>query len=168
MLSPPTSKDRRGKRIQRRHPLAPNSVRDSIARHSERSTGRRNGGVGHAAHHHGNGHSSTTPILRLLLWCGPAAVRRLVVPVIVDAINRMGWRRARPHVRSKVGKVTPPFANGDSSISVGAGIFCFRRPTPAAHFAPRAICRIGRPRISSGHEKQIADSRFVLKFGVGA
>jgi hypothetical protein len=47
-------------------------------------------------------------ILALLLHRCPAAIRRFVIAVHVDAVNRMCVRRARPHVGVERGEVSAP------------------------------------------------------------
>lgn len=48
----------------------------------------------------------------------PAAVSRLVIAVIVNPVNRVLGRRARPHIREEVLEGSPAIAHGDTSPAV--------------------------------------------------
>jgi hypothetical protein len=50
----------------------------------------------------------------------PSAIARLIVAVVVDPVERQAGRLL-PHVFEEVGKTPPPFAHGDSSVSIEAG-----------------------------------------------
>jgi hypothetical protein len=80
-----------------------------------------------------------TGILRLFAFRGPTTVARLVIPVVVDAINGKPWR-TWPHVFQKLLEVFRPFAahrNAASPIPlVGAAVFV---EAPALYASPNAV-----------------------------
>ena len=83
------------------------------------------------------------PIVRLVSRCGPLAVIRRVMPVVIDALNPIspnGW--FRPHVRVEVFKRREPsFADSDSSPSVIRIGMVVSVQTPSPHVAPRVVFR---------------------------
>lgn len=53
----------------------------------------------------------------------PLAVLWRVAFVIVNAFNRVFWRRLLSHISKKIGRIFPPIANGDTApaiLSIGA------------------------------------------------
>jgi hypothetical protein len=74
----------------------------------------------------------------LLALCGPAAVGRLVVAVVVDAVNRMAWRRLAAHVCQKVlVRLAPSVADSDPPASVSVKPVIMRVGAAHYHRAPR-------------------------------
>ena len=72
----------------------------------------------------------------------PAAVARLVVAVVVDAIKLVLRRRFRPHVCKKVseaGKPEPPIANLDAASPVAVVAIVAPIETAATHGRPRLV-----------------------------
>lgn len=65
-------------------------------------------------------------ISALLLLCGPPAVPRLVVPIIVDAVDGCLWR-LRPHVSTEGFKVVQPSVAHTNSATTIASIVGIRR-----------------------------------------
>lgn len=85
---------------------------------------------------------ATSGIMGLLSWSCPPAVRRSVIPVIVNAIKCVRNARARPHIGRENGKVVPFWADRYPSpavvvISGSVGI-----TTTAAHSRPDAVKRV--------------------------
>lgn len=91
-------------------------------------------------------------ILRLLLPGRPAAVARLVVAVVVDALQRVTVR-ARPHVLQEGGEtIAPPTADGNATPAIPAVIGMLGVRAPLAHLVPDAIKRAsGQPVGSCWH-----------------
>lgn len=79
-------------------------------------------------------------VLRLLVARGPAAIAGFIGTVVVDAIQRMHWRRAWPHIvqkRREIGQ--PALADRDPSAPV-PGISGGKSVSAALfHGQPRAI-----------------------------
>ena len=57
------------------------------------------------------------PIVCLLFGCGPSAILRLVVAVVVDAVDRQP-RLAVTHIGKEICKYVPPIADGYPASSV--------------------------------------------------
>ena len=76
----------------------------------------------------------------LFLHGRPAAITRLIVAVIVDAVNGMGRRGTRPHVCEEVQKAfVPSFANGDTTSTIPMPVLQFGVTAPLAHVNPCAV-----------------------------
>ncbi len=82
-------------------------------------------------------------VSHLLLSRRPAAVARLVVPVVVDPVDLMFLRRTWPHVGKEVlERVHPTVANRDATATVAAPSFVIRvfastfKASPDGIFAP--------------------------------
>jgi hypothetical protein len=58
------------------------------------------------------------PVPRLLALCRPAAIRRFIVAVIVDALDGMLRTWFAPHVGKEAGIVEPPRADRNASGSI--------------------------------------------------
>ena len=81
-------------------------------------------------------------VLSLLLNRGPAAIFGGVVTIIVDPLNRMPWRRFRPHVGQEVLKgVQPTRADGDSPAAVSSEPDMSWIQASRFHVLPRTIFR---------------------------
>lgn len=79
-------------------------------------------------------------IVRLLQAGRPAAVARLIVAVVVDAIERMQERGARAHVGVEGGERVPPaIADGDAAAAVIRPRGVRATETAAFHGAPRFV-----------------------------
>jgi len=83
----------------------------------------------------------TPTIARLLTLCRPAAIRRFVVAVIVDAVQRVANRRLRPHVgKEGVKTASPAIAHADTTPAVvriaarRGGVTAGQCSTPGAIF----------------------------------
>lgn len=75
-------------------------------------------------------------ISRLLFSCGPAAISRLVIAVVVDSVNRMllAWWRA--HVSKKVLKCVPAFAHRNPTSCPAFILIVSCCLTPFTHCSP--------------------------------
>lgn len=72
----------------------------------------------------------------------PPAVIWRVRSVVVDAIDGVCWRGARPNVRQKGGKIVPPsLAHNNPAATVIRVIPCPRVVAAVLHLAPRAVLR---------------------------
>lgn len=79
-----------------------------------------------------------TRIIALFLTCGPSAIGRFVVAVVVDAVKSFPGRTLA-HVFEKVPKVVPSVTNRDSATSVpSVSMMCFG-VAPSAHLHPRIM-----------------------------
>ena len=78
-------------------------------------------------------------VLPLLQFCGPAAISRLVIAVIVNAINCCFRKRLWSHVsKERIEAGSPFLANCDASFPVQVLVFVVRVATPF-HFTPRCV-----------------------------
>jgi hypothetical protein len=79
-------------------------------------------------------------IAGLFFWRGPSTVARLVIPVVVDAIDRVLTRRFRTHVSVEGREVIQPtVANPDSSAAVIGPLRGSRVQATALHRIPRSV-----------------------------
>lgn len=89
------------------------------------------------------------PVITLLLACGPANISRLIVSIVVDTFDRMGWRWWISDMSIKGFKVLLPwFMQCNSSSSVvrkrnirGAQATCFNSHPSVMNFrAGHSVC----------------------------
>lgn len=71
--------------------------------------------------------------------CRPTAVRRLVVPIHIDAINGVFRARFTSHVFKECFVAPPPFANSDTSPSVVRPHLGVRVGASMNHLSPRIV-----------------------------
>src|SRR5437867_6695423 len=86
--------------------------------------------------------SRRTAVASLLLHRSPFAISRLVIPVVVDAMNRK-LRRALAHIRKKVRELHPPMANRYSPTSVIAVLRMVCVRATLDHGGPRIVGAAG-------------------------
>ena len=79
------------------------------------------------------------PVLLLLSRRCPAAIARLVVPIIVDTVEA-GARRALPHVGKEVLEAIPALTDADTPASVAGVLRVVGVKTPLPHRAPDNVC----------------------------
>ncbi|WP_167309921.1 hypothetical protein [Ralstonia mannitolilytica] len=98
------------------------------------------------SHSLGSAHRFAIELNKLNLACvfalralaGPAAIARLVVPIVIDTVYRVsGW--AFSHVRDKVLKTSPAFANRDAATAVIMGLGDLRICASLKHRAPNSV-----------------------------
>jgi len=83
---------------------------------------------------------SRSSIIGLFLCCSPTAILCGIRPVIVDAIDRMGWRGLAPHVSKEVGVIFPSriYCDAATAIVLIVGlvgiIAAFAQPSPRSIF----------------------------------
>src|ERR1700743_3710434 len=88
---------------------------------------------------------SWTPVVELLALRRPATVRRLVIAIIVDAVNRMLIRRPRSHIAiESLEACSPAFADADSAPSVMSKHAALWICAALDHFRPNSV--LGQPR----------------------
>lgn len=79
-------------------------------------------------------------VVGLLLVGGPAHVAGLIVPVVVDAVDRHAWMRPPAHVIEKcLVTVSPALTYGDSSAAVISKLVLSRILASLNHAAPTNI-----------------------------
>ncbi len=79
-------------------------------------------------------------IARLLRWGGPSHVARLVIAVVVDAVNRMVRRWLASHVlKERHELVAPSFTDGDASSTVAGEVLIVGVVAPRSHSIPLGI-----------------------------
>lgn len=78
-------------------------------------------------------------VARLLFRCRPSAVRRLVVSIVVYAVERVFRRWAISHVCQKIFKLEPPAADRYSTSTVIAKSFGARLVAATNHVAPDSV-----------------------------
>ncbi len=96
-----------------------------------------------------SGMLSVNALVALLFGsCRPSAIRRLIVSVVVDSVNRVVGRWATAHVGKKRFVGVPAFTDGDATVGVILPL-SEARPAPLTHRGPRlklwrplAACRL--------------------------
>lgn len=89
----------------------------------------------------------------------PAAIRRFVMAVVVDTVDRMLWRRPWPHIREKIReRRAPAIAYTDATRTVALKVFSAREQTPCFHQSPDEIFWCSR---SAVRRESCADDLFV-------
>src|SRR6185369_5762592 len=71
----------------------------------------------------------------------PSAIRRLIVAVVVNAVNRVFRGRTQPHVAQEILKQHPSLANGDASSTVVFVSNKFGVGATSTHAHPREMLR---------------------------
>lgn len=80
---------------------------------------------------------SASLVLSLNSWLGPSAVRRLVMSISVNTIQRMLPRGSSSHIAKEGSKIIPPsVAHGNSTRSVSLVIRAFRVFASGLHVGP--------------------------------
>lgn len=93
-------------------------------------------------------------VVPLLQGCGPAAIPRLVIAVIVDAVDAVMRRWARPHIFNKSSEGVPALAESYSSATPVSKARRLRIIATLLHRAPyivfgRAVAAVLRVKVSS-------------------
>ena len=94
-----------------------------------------------------NGHSTATecqeaivaPVSSLFQSSGPPTIRRLIGSVVVIALDRMEWRRARPHVGEECLERLPSVAHRDAAATVVLIVLGSWVRDTDFHFPPNAV-----------------------------
>ncbi len=100
-------------------------------------------------------------VSRLLRGRGPAAIRRFVVAIGIDAVKRHA-RRLLAHIGKEVGEVLPSRADRDAASAVGREAGVSEIAAPRSHASPRVIRRrdsVGRVPVRGAQ----ADRRLALQ-----
>lgn len=105
-------------------------------------------------------------VLKLLFASSPAAIRRFVIAIAVDAINGVLRAGARPHILVEISKGSPSLTNSYPALSVERPRNMARLRAAANHSIPDLILRC-RPS-SSRHGLRHAVGPVNLKSPVGA
>ena len=77
-------------------------------------------------------------IISLNLGCSPSAISRLVVPVVVDAIDTQSFG-LRSHVGKEILKLAPSLADLDAAAAVTMPSFIFPSGASVSHGAPNSV-----------------------------
>lgn len=81
-------------------------------------------------------------IAGLLLLCGPTAIGRFVISIVVDAVYRVFRRGFWPHIFIKFRETfVPPFANLNPATAVNWVFFTRWRVAPVFHMRPTSVFR---------------------------
>lgn len=96
----------------------------------------------------------------------PSTISRLVISFVVDPVY-LAFRRLLSHVRQKVFKTIPSFADSDSSTSISVKCFVLRISTSVLHYRPTSPCwrYLGLLRMTV--DKVCSVSRFFVKTTAG-
>lgn len=78
-------------------------------------------------------------ITRLFSTSRPAAILRGVVPIVINAVNRVSLRRPLSHIRQKCAERIPTLTNTNAASSVPGIARVSRVVTAAPHRIPRGI-----------------------------
>ncbi len=98
--------------------------------------------------------SAACRMLVLLLACGPSAVVKFVVAIVINAVNRVLWSWSRPHIiKKRLKRVSPLVAHRDASPAIMTISGVVRVATSKFHALPgtilvRAISSVGSNLIS--------------------
>lgn len=89
----------------------------------------------------------SSPVVALLLLSSPPAIRRLIVPVVINSIDAIPRTRPWPHVSQKrLERVPPSLANANTSPTVQRVSFIRECIASGIHPNPRPILwRSGHP-----------------------
>jgi hypothetical protein len=77
-----------------------------------------------------------SPVSRLFTPRRPTAIARLVIAVVVDAVNAVLQRGATAHVGKKIGVLAPMFADRNASSAIVLEILPLRVATSSADIGP--------------------------------
>lgn len=103
------------------------------------------------------GSGSLAAVPELHVPSGPATVFGLVVPIVVDAVERHAGR-AMPHVGKERREALPPFAHLDAAAAVVAESMMVGVPAPLPHATPQPIRRhLGQAVSGVSRRSQFAD-----------
>jgi hypothetical protein len=80
-----------------------------------------------------------SPVLGLLFASGPPAIVRLIVAVIVLALDRMAWTRTLAHISKEVCKREPRFAHRYAAATIPFKVRCSRIGAAVNHGLPAAV-----------------------------
>ena len=98
---------------------------------------------------HGN-----KPVVRFVVGLrqasSPFAVSGLVIPIVVDSVDRIFYRRPLAHVGEEVCKISPALTNGNPSTSVATKVFVSLVEAPLIHGCPDFVFGGPRPKFISG------------------
>lgn len=86
-------------------------------------------------------HDIATRVARLLCFCGPHAIARLVIAVCVLTLNRMQATRAFAHISKKVREILPTLAHCNAATAIQAVAFITWIVASATHRTPHRPCR---------------------------
>lgn len=90
--------------------------------------------------------SGHTSVRRLFSLCSPTTIRRLVVSISVNSIDRVFGRRLFTHILNKVNKsclgIVPSIANFDTPSTINMKVVIVRILAPLSHCSPRIIFRL--------------------------
>lgn len=90
----------------------------------------------------GTGLAGQAAITRLFCLAAPSTVLGRVRAVVVNSINRMGWRRPWPHVCVEGGEIILPlFADGNSPSSILGEFGVARIKAALLHRSPTVVFR---------------------------
>ena len=82
---------------------------------------------------------SPAGVVGLLFARCPAAVARLVVPIVIDALQRVLWRGLVAHIGVKVFKLAPAFADANAAPSVPLKVLMLWIIAPMKHRIPSVM-----------------------------
>ena len=80
-----------------------------------------------------------TAVVRLFIVINPSAIIRFVITRIVDALNRVTWRRLWPHIGVKSIELLPAFTNPNAAASVKRILTSIRVLASLFHSAPGIV-----------------------------
>lgn len=83
--------------------------------------------------------SCRAKVIRLLAGCRPSAVRRLVIAIGVDTINRVGSAGGFAHIGKEQVVVVPSLADRNSSAAVERVLVIARRVASGSHAGPCVV-----------------------------
>ena len=87
--------------------------------------------------------STGAPVIRVLCYRGPRAIGRLVVAIVIFAIDLGAWEWFLAHVREKILEtIEPALADLDTSTAVTRVRPMIRIATARAHVAPSEMEKV--------------------------
>lgn len=103
-------------------------------------------------------------VLCLFFSCCPAAITRLVMPIVIDSFNCKISTRTRTHIAQKCFKaIIPSLTNCNSPATIIRKILVLRIKTALPHLLPNVVFRSFRSSVSIPNCVAIAAT--TLKFG---
>lgn len=92
-----------------------------------------------------------THVPHLFGWSRPTTVLGAVRPVIVDSVNAVALRRARPHVGVEVIEGLPALADGDPTSTITWKVSHLRVLAPSLHVDPDSVFRTAGQSVLRGY-----------------
>lgn len=118
--------------------------------------------------HMGDKFGANSCVGELLFSGRPPTVCGFVIPVTINAVDRMIFAGARPHVGEEILKRSPALANLDPAPAVQIKVVLARVSAALDHAAPNLVFRSGRPTTANRNCHSVRDVAFADNVSVEA